>query len=81
MPNIKKRSDKLEEFSHTKIEKSIKNAGADQKTAQKISEGITYKEGMKTSDIRKQVIEKLTHQDEKISKAYDTFNKPATVKK
>ena len=81
MQNIKKRSEKQEEFSIMKIEKSIKSAGVDQKIAKKISEGIPHKEGLKTSDIRKQVIEKLAQHDEKLKTAYDTFKKPAAVKK
>jgi len=81
MLNIKKRSEKQEEFSNKKIERSMRSAGADEKTARSISEGIKHKEGMKTSDVRKHVVEKLTHHDEKLGKAFGDFRKPAPAKK
>jgi len=81
MMNIKKRSDKQEEFSNKKIEKSIRSAGADEKTARSISEGVKHRDGMKTSEVRKHVVEKLTHQDEKLGKAYEAYKKPAPVRK
>ena len=81
MMNIKKRSEKQEEFSNKKIEKSMRSAGADEKTARSISEGVKHKEGMNTSDVRKHVAEKLTHHDEKLGKAYDAYKKPAPVRK
>jgi len=81
MMNIKKRSEKQEEFTNKKIEKSIRNAGADEKTAQSISEGVKHTDGMKTSEVRKQVIEKLTHHDAKLGKAYEDYRKPVPAKK
>ena len=81
MMNIKKRSEKQEEFSHKKIEKSIRSAGADEKTARSISEGVKHRDGMKTSEVRKHVIEKLTHHDAKLGKAYEAYKKPAPVRK
>lgn len=80
MMNIKKRSEKQEEFATKKIEKSIRNAGADEKTARSIAEGISHKEGMKTADVRKQVIAKLTDHDGKVTKAYASYKKPVPVK-
>jgi len=81
MMNIKKRSEKQEEFSNKKIEKSIRRAGADEKMAREISEGVKHKDGLRTSDVRKHVTEKLTHQDEKLGKAYGAYKKPAPAKK
>ena len=81
MMNIKKRSEKQEEFSNKKIEKSIRNAGADEKTAREISEGVKHRDGLKTAEVRKTVTEKLTHKDAKLGKAYEAYKKPATVKK
>ncbi|MCB2229857.1 hypothetical protein KQH82_04010 [bacterium] len=81
MMNIKKRSDEQEEFSSKKIEKSMRSAGADEKTARSISEGVKHKEGMKTADVRKQVVAKLGDHDGKVSKAYESYKKPAPAKK
>jgi phosphorylcholine metabolism protein LicD len=81
MMNIKKRSEKQEEFSHKKIEKSMRNAGADEKTARSISEGVKHREDMKTSEVRKHVIEKLTHHDAKLGKAYEDYRKPTPAGK
>ena len=81
MKDIRKRSEKQEEFSNKKIEKSIRNAGADEKTAREISEGVKHRDGLKTSEVRKTVTERLTHKDAKLGKAYEAYKKPATVKK
>jgi hypothetical protein len=81
MMNIKKRSEKQEEFSNKKIEKSMMSAGADEKTARSISEGVKCRDGMKTSEVRKHVVEKLTHHDEKLGKAYEAYKKPAPARK
>lgn len=81
MMNINKRSGKQEEFSNKKIEKSIRSAGADEKTAREISEGIKHRDGLKTSDIRRVVSEKLTHRDERLGKAYEGYKKPTPVER
>ncbi|MFH1372359.1 MAG: ATP cone domain-containing protein [bacterium] len=81
MMNIKKRSERQEEFASKKIEKSIRNAGVDEKTARSISEGVKHREGMKTSEVRKHVIEKLSHHDAKLGKAYEAYKKPNPAKK
>lgn len=80
MMNIKKRSEEQEEFTSRKIEKSIRSAGVDEKTAHRISEGIKHKVGMKTADVRKHVIAKLSDHDGKASKAYETYKKPAAAR-
>ena len=81
MMNIKKRSEKQEEFSSKKIEKSIRSAGADEKTARAITEGVKHRDGLKTSDVRKHVGEKLTHHDAKLGNAYEAYKKPGPAKK
>jgi len=81
MMNIKKRSEKQQEFTSKKIEKSIRSAGADEKTARSIAEGIKHREGLKTSEVRKHVVEKLTRHDAKLGKAYEAYKKPAPARK
>lgn len=81
MRNIQKRSEKQEEFDSKKIEKSIKSAGAEEKMAQEISRGVLYTDGMKTSEVRKHVTEKLTLHDTKLGRIYEAYKKPAPVHK
>lgn len=81
MRNIEKRSKKQAEFDRKKIERSIRKAGADEKTSQSIAEGVKHKEGLKTSEVRKHVIERLTKQDAKLGKNYETFKKPVAARK
>jgi len=81
MLNIKKRSEKQEEFSIKKIEKSMRSAGTDENTAKKIAGAIQHKEGLRTSDVRKQVVAKLAEHDGKFVKAYEGYEKPAPAKK
>ena len=79
MKNIEKRSKKQAEFDRKKIERSIRNAGADKKAAQSIAEGVKHREGLKTSEVRKHVLERLTTQDAQLGKNYETFKKPAAA--
>ncbi len=81
MMNIIKRSGKEEEFSKNKIEKSIRSAGGDEKTAREISGGVKHKEGLRTSDVRRMVSEKLTQHDVKLGKAYEFYKKPVHAEK
>ncbi|HEQ98644.1 MAG TPA: hypothetical protein ENO22_04795 [candidate division Zixibacteria bacterium] len=81
MMNTKKRSEKQEEFSKKKIEKSIRSAGADEKTSREISEGVKHRDGLKTSDLRKLVGEKLTHHNAKLGKAYEAYKRPGPAMK
>jgi len=76
MLNIAKRSGKQELFTRSKIHKSIRNAGADEKLARIVSDVVNHKEDMKTSDVRKRVIEQLTYHDTKLGKAYKEYRKP-----
>lgn len=81
MTKIKKRSQEQEEFSSKKIERSIRNAGADEETARKISQGIDHRDWLITTEIRKRVIEKLMLHDAKLGKSYETYQKPARAGK
>jgi flagellar motility protein MotE (MotC chaperone) len=81
MMNIKKRSEKQEAFDRKKIENSIRNAGADEKTAGVIAKGVSHRDGLKTSEVRKHVVEHLSKKDAKLGKSYETFKKPAAAVK
>ena len=75
MLTVKKLSGKQAEFEKKKLEKSIKNAGANEKTALSIADGIKHREGLTTSDIRKNVITELKRHDPESGKRYEGFKK------
>jgi 2-phosphoglycerate kinase len=75
MPKLKKRLGKEEEFDRTKLEKSIKKAGASENTARMIAEGVKHREGMATSEIRNHVIAELKRHEPEAAKRYETHRK------
>ena len=79
--HIKKRSERWEEFSRMKIEDSIKNAGAYHRTAREISEEVIYRDGLKTSDVRMLVAERLTQHNAKLGRYYEAFKKRVAAQK
>lgn len=81
MMNIKKRSEEQEEFSNLKIENSLRSAGANDRIAREISDGVTHRDGLETSEVRKLVVEKLKHHNPKLGKSYETYEKPARFRK
>lgn len=81
MMNIKKRSQEEEEFSNLKIENSLRSAGADDRIAREISDGVTYRDGLDTSEVRRHVTERLSYHNRKLSKTYETYEKPAHFRK
>jgi hypothetical protein len=76
---IKKRSERQAAFDRKKIETSIRKAGADEKTADAIARGVSHRDGLKTSDVRKHVVGQLSKKDAKLGKSYETFRKPAAA--
>lgn len=72
MLTIEKRSGKEVEFSTGKIEKSMRNAGISQGTAQKVAAGISYHEGITTSEVRNRVIAGIKNQEPQAAKRYES---------
>lgn len=81
MMKVKKRSELREDFDRRKLEKSMQKAGADATSARLIAESIQKRDGIPTSELRKHVVQKLTAKNSKFGHNYDTFKKPAAVKK
>ena len=81
MLTIKKRSGEPVEFDKKKLEQSIRNAGASEKTARSIAEAIKHRDGLTTSDLRTRVIAELKRQAPESGKRYEAFRKPAPPKK
>lgn len=77
MTNVEKKDGKKELFQRVKIVVSIRKAGADEETARIISELIErkLKEGMKTKDIRKEIIRLLQKRNTKAAGAYMGYRK------
>jgi hypothetical protein len=69
---IKKRSGKEEEFRKDKIEKSMRNAGISQETAQKVTTGINHHEGITTSEVRNRIIGGIKNQEPQAAKRYES---------
>jgi len=80
MLTVKKRSGKQADFDKKKLEKSIRNAGADENTARSIAEGTKHREGLTTPEIRKHVVAELQRHHADVGKHYESFKKPATKK-
>jgi len=72
MPKIKKRSGREEEYDRSKLERSIKRAGADEPTSRTISERIKPSEGLTTREIRRQVSTELKDQNPEAGKRYES---------
>lgn len=75
MRTITKRSGLEEEFRTDKIENSMRNAGISQETAQKVAGGISYHEGITTSEVRNRVIGGIKNQEPEAAKRYESHPK------
>ena len=70
MPNIRKKNNRTEEFDREKLEKSVLNAGLDQKAAREVASSITAREGMTSEEIREAAFKKLKELDEEAANRY-----------
>jgi len=75
MPTIEKRSGKEEQFLRQKIEKSMRNAGISQETAQKVTDSIDHHEGITTSEVRNRIIGGIKNQEPQAAKRYESHPK------
>jgi hypothetical protein len=67
---VKKRSGEMQEFSRSKLEESVKRAGAKEEVAKSISEKIVPSEGQTTEQLRQKVGEELRAVDSMSADAY-----------
>ena len=70
MPNVKKRDGRTEEFVREKLEKSLINAGLDQKAAKEVANSIAVREEITSEEIREAAFNKLKEIDEKTAYHY-----------
>jgi len=75
MLTITKRSGKEEGFVLNKILNSMVNAGISQDTAEKITDGIKYHEGMTTNEIRNRVIGGIKNREPQAAKQFESYPK------
>lgn len=71
MENVKKRSGKTEKFDKAKLERSLRKARIDEKTAMDITNRVSEKELNTTDEIRKMVAEELRKTDAKVAERYE----------
>ena len=70
MTMVKKRSGEMQEFGRSKLEESMKRAGAKEEVAKRIAEKIVASEGMTTEPLRQRVGEELRAVDPMSADAY-----------
>lgn len=75
MRTITKRSGLEEEFRTDKIENSMRSAGISQETAQRVAGGISYHEGITTSEVRNRVIGGIKNREPQAAKRYESHPK------
>ncbi len=72
MSTIKKRSGLEEKFSKDKIINSMRNAGISEETAEEIAGGISYREGITTSEVRNRVIGGIKNREPQAAKQFES---------
>jgi hypothetical protein len=67
---VKKRSGEMQEYDRSKLEESMKRAGAKEDVARRVAERIPAAEGLATEEIRRKVAEELRKEDSVSADAY-----------
>jgi DNA-binding IclR family transcriptional regulator len=75
--NVKKRSGETEKFEKTKLERSLRKARADEKTATDIANRVSEKEVNTTQEIRNMVVEELRKTDTEAAERYENTRRLA----
>jgi hypothetical protein len=75
MFTITKRSGLEEEYHADKIVNSMGNVGVSQETAEEIAGGISYRDGMTTSEVRNRVIGGIKNREPQAAKRYESHPK------
>ncbi len=71
MENVRKRSGETEKFDKAKLERSLRKARVDEKTATDIANRVSEKEVNTTDEIRNMVAEELRKTDAKAAERYE----------
>jgi len=74
---IKKRTGEKEQYSIKKSHDSMIKAGANEKTATSISDGIKTHPGITTTEVRKEILKGLEKQEPGSAKHFDEYRKPS----
>ena len=80
MTDVRKRDGRTEKFSRSKIERSIRASGSDEKTAKEVAMTVTEREGMTSEDIRKTVSKELRKRKPEVADHYDVTRRLAAKK-
>lgn len=70
MTMVKKRSGVVQEYNRSKIEESIKRAGAKDEVAKRVAESIAVQENLTTQDLRQRIGEELRKADPASAESY-----------
>jgi anaerobic ribonucleoside-triphosphate reductase len=80
MTNVKKRDGRSEKFDRSKIERSIRASGLDEKAAKEVAKMVPEREGITSDEIRKTVSRELRKRDTKVADRYDVTRRLAAKK-
>ena len=77
---VKKRDGTTERFDRSKLERSIRSAGADEKAAKEIAKKIREREGITTSEIRETILKELEKVNRRAAETYRSTRRLAARK-
>jgi formylmethanofuran dehydrogenase subunit D len=80
LTNVNKKNGSSEMFDRTKLERSIRYAGADEKMARAIAAKVKEREGMTTDDIRRTVADELSIRNTEVTARYEDTKRFAAKK-
>jgi formylmethanofuran dehydrogenase subunit D len=78
--NVNKKDGSSEMFDRTKLERSIRYAGADEKMAREIAATVEEREGMTTNEIRRTVTDELSIRNAEVASRYRNTKRFAAKK-
>lgn len=80
MTNVRKKDGRTEKFDRSKIERSIRASGSDEKTAKEVARMVPEKEETTSEEIRKTVSREVRKRDPKVADRYDITRRLAAKK-
>ncbi len=80
MMNVRKKNGKSESFDRTKIERSIRDSGADETTAKEVARMVPETEDTTSEEIRRAVSRELRKRSAKFADNYDATRRLAASK-
>ena len=80
MTDLKKRDGRTEKYDRSKIERSIRASGSDEKTAKEVARAITEREGTTSEEIRRTVSKELRRRSPEVADRYDETRRLAAKK-